>query len=242
MMKLTLTALLALSTTASAFMVAPPSSTTTTGTALQAVAGAAQSRAEDLELTLKIIMDHAARSTTASKDQFISDMMEQQQQQSASTDDDEAVDISIPYDAAAALAFEQAGSPGDYAAFKTQFEADAVADVMAKNTPAVDIRVPYDAAAKLAFEQAGSQGEYAAFKTQFEADAVAAVKAKNAPAAPAAASSTSSDDIRVPYDAAAKLAYEKAGGQGDYQEFKANYEAEAVAAVMAKQKQQPVAA
>ena len=41
-------------------------------------------------------------------------------------------DISIPYDAAAKLAYEKAGSPGDYAAFKTKYEADAVAAVKAK--------------------------------------------------------------------------------------------------------------
>ena len=42
------------------------------------------------------------------------------------------VDISIPYDAAAKLAYDAAGSPGDYEAFKTKYEADAVADVKKK--------------------------------------------------------------------------------------------------------------
>jgi len=41
-------------------------------------------------------------------------------------------DISIPYDAAAKLAYTAAGSPGDYGAFKAKYEADAVADVKAK--------------------------------------------------------------------------------------------------------------
>lgn len=41
-------------------------------------------------------------------------------------------DVSIPYDAAARLAYDKAGAPGDYAAFKTKYEADAVADVKAK--------------------------------------------------------------------------------------------------------------
>lgn len=41
-------------------------------------------------------------------------------------------DVSIPYDAAARLAYEQAGSPGDFAAFKTKYEADAVALVKSK--------------------------------------------------------------------------------------------------------------
>ena len=152
---------------------------------LQAIAGAAKNKAEDLELTLKIIMDHAERSTTASKDQFLSEM----EQQQSSDDDAEPVDVSVPYDAPAALAYEKAGSPGDYEAFKTQYEADAVAAVKAKQTPAVstssssssnelDISVPYDAPARLAYEKAGSPGDYAEFKSQCEAQAVADVTAK----------------------------------------------------------------
>lgn len=241
MMKYSLAAFFALSTSVSAFTSPLPSQSTHRRLgSLQAVAGAAKDRAEDLELTLKIIMDHAARSTTASKDQFISEM-EQQTQDEA---DAEPVDITIPYDAPAALAYEQAGSPGDYEAFKTQFEADAVADVIAKNTPPLDISVPYDAAAKLAFEKAGSKGDYNAFKTQYEADAVAAVMAKQAPAPAASAVDSSSSDISVPYDAPARLAYEKAGSPGDYAEFKAQYEAQAVAEVTAKQQkaQEPVTA
>jgi hypothetical protein len=42
------------------------------------------------------------------------------------------IDVSIPYDAAAKLAFEASDKSMDYAAFKTKFEADAVADVVAK--------------------------------------------------------------------------------------------------------------
>jgi nitrate/nitrite transporter NarK len=42
------------------------------------------------------------------------------------------VDVSIPYDAAARLAYNKAGSPGDYIAFKEKYEADAVAAVKAK--------------------------------------------------------------------------------------------------------------
>lgn len=45
---------------------------------------------------------------------------------------DEKQDLSIPYDAAAQLAYKKAGSQGDYAAFKAKYEADAVADVIAK--------------------------------------------------------------------------------------------------------------
>ena len=44
----------------------------------------------------------------------------------------DSIDISIPYDAAAKKAYEEAGSPGDYQAFKTKFESDAVAEAIAK--------------------------------------------------------------------------------------------------------------
>jgi len=42
------------------------------------------------------------------------------------------VDVSIPYDAAAKLAYEKSDKSMEYADFKEKFEADAVADVIAK--------------------------------------------------------------------------------------------------------------
>ena len=44
------------------------------------------------------------------------------------------VDLSIPYDAAAKMAYEESDKSMEYEAFKGKFEADAVADVIAKNT------------------------------------------------------------------------------------------------------------
>ncbi|CAB9527330.1 DnaJ domain [Seminavis robusta] len=229
MMKVAIAALLALQG-ATAFAPVYQSRPTT---ALNGRSGAASSKEEDLMLTLKVIMDHAERSTTASKDQFISQMEEAAK---VVEEEPEPVDISVPYDAAAVLAYEAAGSPGDFAAFKTQFEDDAVADVIAKNAPPVDISVPYDAAAKNAYEAAGSSGDYAAFKEKFEADAVADVIAKNAPPAEEEPEPEPVVDISVPYDAAAKLAYDAAGGSGDFAAFKEKFEADAVADVVAKQK------
>ena len=54
--------------------------------------------------------------------------------------------------------------------------------------------------------------------------------------APAPAATSTADDISIPYDAAARLAYEKAGSPGDYSAFKAKYEADAIAMVKSKQK------
>ena len=111
------------------------------------------------------------------------------------------MDISIPYDAPALLAFEQAGSKGDFETFKAQYVKDAVAMVIAKKVareggsapvaqtspPAqaatvLDISIPYDAPALLAFEQAGSKGDFATFKAQYVKDTVAMVTAKRAAA------------------------------------------------------------
>ena len=53
---------------------------------------------------------------------------------------------------------------------------------------------------------------------------------------PDAAESKASFDVSIPYDAAARLAYEASGSKGDYSEFKAKYEADAVADAIAKRK------
>jgi len=137
------------------------------------------------------------------------------------------VDISIPYDAAARLAFESSDKSMAYADFKVKFEEDAVADVMAKY---VDISIPYDAAARLAFESSDKSMAYADFKVKFEEDAVADVIAKNAPEEPEDAD----DDVSIPYDAAAQLAYDASDKSSSFDAFKAKYEEETVAMITAK--------
>ncbi|KAL7559773.1 hypothetical protein ACA910_003333 [Epithemia clementina (nom. ined.)] len=69
-----------------------------------------------------------------------------------------------------------------------------------------------------------------------EAAAAAAVSAPAAAPVAAAAAAADTVDLSIPYDAAARLAYEKAGSPGDYETFKAKYEADAIAEVKAKQK------
>jgi hypothetical protein len=51
-----------------------------------------------------------------------------------------------------------------------------------------------------------------------------------------ASSSTPSDDVSIPYDAAAMLAYEEAGKPGDFHSFKTKYLADTVAMIKSKQK------
>jgi hypothetical protein len=105
------------------------------------------------------------------------------------------IDTSIPYDAAARLAYDQQTDDSfSYDAYKQKYEEDAVNFVKAKQKKAaetvveskepviVDVSVPYDAAARLAFEASIASGSvnmgYDEFKTKYEADAIALVRAK----------------------------------------------------------------
>lgn len=83
---------------------------------------------EDLALTLKVIMDHQDRSVTVSKEQLI------QQMEEAEKETTETIDISVPYDAAARLAYEsfQDKQTVSFEAFETKYLADAVALVKSK--------------------------------------------------------------------------------------------------------------
>jgi hypothetical protein len=226
---------------------------------------AASSFEQDLLLTLQIIRDHEARSTTVSTEQFI---QQEQANAAVATKETEAIDISVPYDAAAQLAYDKVGSTTSFAEFKASYVAQAVASVVAKKqqreaasgattaavtaapasaVPAasatadvvVDLSIPYDAAARLAYEKAGSSGPFDDFKRQYEADAVASVIAKRKQ--PSSSSSTDAAaaaavDLSIPYDAAARLAYAKAGSSGPFDDFKRQYEMDAVASVIAKRK------
>lgn len=237
----------------------------------------ASSREEDLMLTLQVIMDHQARSTTVSKEQYIQQVEKAAKVEPAVSDvvdvsvpydaaarnayaasdkkltfeefevkylaeavalvkSKRPVDLSIPYDAAAKLAYAASDKSMPYEAFKATYLADAVALVKSKQP--VDLSIPYDAAAKLAYEASDKSMAFPAFKTKYLADAVADVKSKR----PAVASakpppSTSAVDLSIPYDAAAKLAYDASDKSVPYPEFKTKYEADAVADVIAKKKQ-----
>jgi len=101
-------------------------------------------------------------------------------------------DVSIPYDAAAQLAYDASDESMEFEDFKTQYLADAVALVKSKQPKkqletvvepvisklSADVSIPYDAAAKLAFDASDKSMAYADFKVKYEADAVASVIAK----------------------------------------------------------------
>ena len=164
---------------------------------------------EDLRLTLQIIMDHQRRSATVSTEQLV-----QQVTAAAAVDEEDkksVVDISIPYDAAARLAYDKESSSvkasTTFDNYKLQFEAKAVADVIAKKDQSksattaappkaavaaavakeeavIDISIPYDAAAKLAYAALSaaerSKMEYSTFQQQYTEKAVADVISKKA--------------------------------------------------------------
>lgn len=88
----------------------------------------AKSKEEDLMLTVQLILDHEARSTTVSKEQFIMQMEEVKHMPEPVS----PVDVSVPYDAAAKLAYEASAKNMPYSEFKSKYEADAVAQVKSK--------------------------------------------------------------------------------------------------------------
>lgn len=192
----------------------------------------ASSADEDLRLTLQIIMDHESRSTTVSKEQFLSQMKEVEKVV------EEAIDVSIPYDAAAKLAYEASDKSMKYDDFKTKYEENAVLEVKSKRP--VDVSIPYDAPARLAYAASDKSMDYADFKIQYEEKAVADVKAKN-PAAGTGSKQQAADtgantsvDLSIPYDAAAKLAYEKSDKSIDFNAYLKVYYDETVAMVASK--------
>ena len=82
---------------------------------------------EDLMLTLQVIMDHANRSSTASKEQLIHHHEESKKEMVI-----EAIDVSIPYMATAKLAFEHSDKSMSYDEFEIKYLADSVLDVISK--------------------------------------------------------------------------------------------------------------
>lgn len=233
-------------TTVSAFTASPSATASTRVSSLNSAATAtvvATSFEEDLALTLNVILDHEARSTTTSKDQMLSQMKEAEEMPAAQ----ESVDLSIPYNAAAMLAYEATGSSGDFATFEKEYVADTVAMVTAKKaareavvstetkkaapkqekaptasavSETVDLSIPYDAAAQLAYTASNQKMNYDSFKEQFMADARSAVMAKG--------------DLSVNYDSAALLAYMASNRKMPYDAFVEQYKADARSAVMAK--------
>jgi len=92
---------------------------------------------------------------------------------------EDGADVSIPYDAAAQLAFGESDKSLTFEEFQRQYEADTVAHVTSKQPN--NVSIPYDAAARLAYDNNASDKKsmtFTQFKTKYEADAIALVKSK----------------------------------------------------------------
>lgn len=150
-------------------------------------------------------------------------------------------DLSIPYDAAARMAYASANCPGndDFRAFQVRYETAMVEMVKAKararKAAEGDWSVPYQAAAHLAFELAGRPGKLEEFETRYEMAMIEMVKAKRR-------AREATTDLTVPYHAAAMLAYKEAGSPGgDFEAFQSKYLEETVARIQNKAKNKVVA-
>lgn len=218
-MKLTSLALLSITST-SAFIQAPSRAQNRQWALDAVVTGpegqAAASAEEDLALTLSIIMDHQARSTTVSKEQFI-----QQMEMTATVVDDPVVDVSVPYDATSLLAYEASDKSMPFEDFKTEYLKSAVELVKSKQP--FDVTIDYDAAAKLAYASSDKSLPFSEFQSVYIAEAVAMVKSKQP------------IDVSVPYDAAAKLAYEASDKSMSFDKFNVFYLENAIETVKSKQ-------
>jgi len=118
-----------------------------------------------------------------------------------------------------------------------------------KKKSTADVSIPYDAAAHLAHDEycaSGKEIDFESFKTKYEQMTVASIKAKamERDLVP----QTDKVDVSIPYDAAAKLAYDqwlaangKWGSDAEYEKYKAKYEEMCVAQVTYKKLQREMA-
>ena len=88
------------------------------------------------------------------------------------------LDVSIPYDAAARLAYEKSDKSLTFTDFKAKYLIEAKTLVKSKQANYVDVSIPYGAAAKLAYEKSDKSLTFKEFEAQYLAEAVALVKSK----------------------------------------------------------------
>jgi hypothetical protein len=123
-----------------------PSSTVVAGVVTGPQGKPASSPEEDLFLTLKVIMDHDARSATVSREQFIFQFREAQKVPKSIP----PADVAVPYDAAAKLAYEKTDRSVPFREFATKYEKDAIQLVKAKKGKSARTKTVAPASALLA--------------------------------------------------------------------------------------------
>jgi len=130
-------------------------------------------------------------------------------------------DVSVPYNAAAKLAYETSDKTLSFSDFEQQYLQDTIAYVKAKQP--IDVSVPYNAAAKLAYETSDKTLSFDDFEQRYLQDSIAYVKAKQP------------IDVSIPYDAAAKLAYETSDKSMTYDDFRVKYQQDTIEYIKSKQ-------
>eukprot|EP00986_Skeletonema_menzelii_P017008 scaffold16951_cov156-Skeletonema_menzelii.AAC.3 len=102
-------------------------------TSLSAVAGAAKSAEEDIELTLKVIMESLDDDGAGIDDSDDDTPHEEPVAAAAPAAATSSIELwSVDYDAAARLAYEAAGSSGDFESFKAKYLEETSAMVAKK--------------------------------------------------------------------------------------------------------------
>ena len=129
-MKIVLASILA-AVPAAAF--APSMARPAVTTSLSAVAGAAKSAEEDIELTLKVIMESLDDDGAGVDDSDDDTPYEEPAAAAPAAAASSSIELwSVDYDAAARLAYEAAGSSGDFESFKATYLEETSAMVAKK--------------------------------------------------------------------------------------------------------------
>ena len=85
-------------------------------------------------------------------------------------------DVSVPYNAAAKLAYETSDKTLSFDDFEQRYLQDSIAYVKAKQP--IDVSIPYDAAAKLAYETSDKSMTYDDFRVKYQQDTIEYIKSK----------------------------------------------------------------
>jgi hypothetical protein len=149
----------------------------------------------------------------------------------------EPIDVSIPYDAAASLAFDayakSSSKKVDFKQFQSLYYEQMVAEVKAK-VQERKINEMKMVLADMENEACGIQQQIDAMFNAPESVAESPVSATATAASVTPVASAKGVDLSIDYNSAAKLAYSSSGKSLDFESFLKVYEAETVAMVAAK--------
>ncbi|KAL3780780.1 hypothetical protein HJC23_006718 [Cyclotella cryptica] len=149
----------------------------------------------------------------------------------------EPIDVSIPYDAAASLAYDSYAKSSskkvDFKQFQSLYYEQMVAEVKAKvqERKINEMKLVFEA---MENEASGIQKQIDALFSAPESVVESPVSAAAAEASPTSVAAAKGVDLSVDYNSAAKLAYASSDKSLDFEAFRKVYEADTVAMVAAK--------